>query len=268
MRFGRRILPVVLCALPGAVPMPLIEWTTRAQTRTAQNATPPAPTTVPETRPQAGVRTTRAAGVTVEKSEVVVERKQFDRRHPPPELPPLGRSAAITQSRFGCAVSAQYAVVTRAPGRGRRGVARGRYTAMARIDSVQVKLNLHVTVWVPRNARPQLVAHEEGHRVIAERIYHDAAVAAAVAEARKLIGRTTTAGGDNCEDDAIAAHAEAKEKFCDAYLDATSSWSTRVGNRYDELTSHGKRSDPGVDEAIRIAFEQEPQVTGARSASR
>jgi hypothetical protein len=203
----------------------------------------------------------------VERSEVVVERKQFDPRNPPPEMPPLSaRADAVTQSRFGCAASVQYTVVSRRPeGRGRRGVQRGGCTATARVDSMRVTLDLDVTIWVPTNARPKLVAHEEGHCVISDRVYHDAAAAAALAEAQKLIGRTVTARGDNCDAAADAAIKEANEQFCQAYLDATSGWSTRVGNRYDALTSHGKRSDPGVDEAIRLAFEREPQqVESAR----
>jgi hypothetical protein len=103
------------------------------------------------------------------------------------------------------------------------------------------------------------VEHEEGHRVISERIYNEEAPAVARAEAQKLVGRTVTASGANCGAAADAAIKEANEQFCKAYLDATSGWSTRVGTRYDDLTSHGKRSTPDVEEAIRRAFELEPQ---------
>jgi hypothetical protein len=42
-------------------------------------------------------------------------------------------------------------------------------------------------------------------------------------------------------------------------MDATSGWSARLGNRYDEITDHGKRNRPGVDEAVRQVFEQVPK---------
>ena len=42
----------------------------------------------------------------------------------------------------------------------------------------------------------------------------------------------------------------------------------RVGNRYDEITSHGKRSDPPVDEAIRQIVRGEPQRGNCIAAHR
>jgi hypothetical protein len=273
MRVSRRILPWVLCASPALLLSgPLFAQRTPAQTTTtrqtperatSERTMPEQPTVEQATADEATpVQIVRGRGVTVERSPVVVTRKRFDPRDPPAEMPPLGPNAdAITQSRFGCAASVQYTVVSRRPeGRGRRGVERGGCTATARVDSVRVTLDLDVTIWVPTTARPKLVAHEEGHRVISERVYDDAAADAALAEAQKLVGRTVTARGDNCEAAADAAIKAANEEFCQAYLDATSAWSTRVGNRYDDITSHGKRSDPGVDEAIRQSFEQEPQV--------
>ena len=287
MRVSRRILPPLLpairplvrCALPAALLAPLLAGASRAQIAPARatpaqatptQATRPQATHAQATRPQGGVQTTRARGVTVEKSEVTVRRRRFDRRNPPPDMPPLGpRADAVTQSRFGCAASVQYSVVSRRPdARGRRGAERGGCTATARVESMQVKLDLDVTIWVPTNARAKLVAHEEGHRVISERVYDDAAAAVALAEAQKLIGHTVTARGDNCDAAADAAIREANEKFCQAYLEATSGWSTRVGNRYDDVTDHGKRSDPGVDEAIRVSFEREPQREPQEEAAR
>ena len=208
----------------------------------------------------------RSRGMTVEKAVVVVEHRTFDLRRPPPDMPPLGGHAdAVTQSRFGCAASVQYSVTNRrSDARGRRGVTRGGCTAAARIESVQVNVDLTVTVWVPAGARTKLVAHEEGHRVISERIYNEEATAAAQRAAQKLVGTTVTASGADCQAAADAAIKEANEQTCREYLDATSGWATRVGDRYDALTDHGKRTEPGVDEAIRRAFELEPRPEAAR----
>ena len=206
----------------------------------------------------APARVTRSGGVTVEQKAAAVQRRRFDPFNPPPALPPMGDDAdAVTQSRFGCAASVEYTIVSRTGARGRRGVRRG-CTATARIDSIHVTLDLAVTVWVPNRAGPRLVAHEEGHRVISERVYDEFAAAAARAEAMKRIGQTVTASGDDCQAAADAAIRQANEEFCRAYLDATSGWATRVGNRYDVLTGHGKRDNPKADDAIRLAFEQEP----------
>jgi hypothetical protein len=263
MRVSRGMWALVLLAGPGllygALPGPM------APAQPAPTQPAPAQQSSVASAPKR-VEATRGRGVTVERSAVVVKRNRFDPRDPPAEMPPLGPNAdAVTQSRFGCAASVQYTVVGRRPdARGRRGVERGGCTATARIDSVQVTLDLDVTIWVPVNARRKLADHEEGHRVISERVYDDASAAAALAEAQKLVGRTVTARGDTCQAAADAAIKEANERFCQAYMDATSAWATRVGNRYDEITSHGKRSDPPIDEAIRRAFEQEPQVQAAR----
>lgn len=193
-----------------------------------------------------------AQSVTVDRTDAAVERRRFDPGRPPPDMPPLAGADAVTQSRFGCSAVVQYTVLSRR--RNRRG---GGCTATARIESVEVKLDLGVTIWLPTTARRKLIEHEEGHRVISERVYNDHAAAAAQAEARKLVGRTVTATGNDCQSAVDAAVRAANEQFCKAYLDATSGWSTRVGNRYDELTDHGKRNRPGVDEAIRLSFEQE-----------
>src|SRR5438093_737854 len=85
------------------------------------------------------------------------------------------------------------------------------------------------------------------------------ATAAAQKAAQKLVGRTVTAGGANCQAALDAAIKDANEQLCRDYLDLTSGWSTRLGDRYDELTDHGKRSRPDVEEAIRQSFELEPR---------
>src|SRR5690349_18818757 len=112
------------------------------------------------------------ARVTVEKAPVVVVRRTFDRANPPKEMPPLGpRADAITHIRFGCSANASYEVTSRRHDTSRRRGAAGGCTATARINDLDVRLELEITIWVPRGARPKLVNHEEGHRVIAERIY-------------------------------------------------------------------------------------------------
>jgi hypothetical protein len=49
---------------------------------------------------------------------------------------------------------------------------------------------------------------------------------------------------------------DANHKFCETYLQATSGWSGRVGDIFDDITDHGRRDNP-VDEAIAEAFERD-----------
>jgi hypothetical protein len=193
-----------------------------------------------------------SARVKVEKTPPVVTRRTFDPRNPPKDMPPLGRDAdAVTHFKFGCATSASYAVTSRQ--RDRRS---GDSTATARINDLTVKLDLEITIWLPRGARPKLVEHEEGHRVIAERIYATADEPAR-REAQKWIGRSVTGRGRTAAAAADEAVRDANHQFCQAYLDATSGWSGRVGDLYDDITDHGRRNPPAVDEAIAMAFEQD-----------
>ena len=195
-----------------------------------------------------------ARGVTVEQAPVVVVRKTFDRRNPPPDMPPLGRRAdALTHFKFGCSTNATYEVTSRRRDTSRRRGGTGGCTATARINDVDIRLELEITIWVPRGARRKLVDHEEGHRVIGERVYQTAERVARE-EGTKLIGRSVTGKGADCAAAADAAVKDANHGFCAAYLERTSGWSSRVGDLYDEITDHGRRDDPPVDEAIAMAF--------------
>jgi hypothetical protein len=202
----------------------------------------------------ATAQVTRGNGVTVQKSEPLVQRKTFDSRNPPPDMPALGpRADAITEPKFGCTAAVYSSFISRARDES------GKCTVTKRIESVEVHVDLTVTIWTPTWAKQKLIDHEEGHREIAERVYGEIAAAAARSEAEKLVGKTITASGDDCEAAAAAAVKEAVQAFSRAYMDATADWASRVGNRYDEITRHGKRDEPNVEEAIRQAFEREPR---------
>ena len=195
------------------------------------------------------------ARVNVEKVPVVVVRKTFDRRNPPKDMPPLGpRADAVTHFRFGCSTNAGYEVTSRRRDTSRRRGGGG-CTATARINDLEVRLELEITIWLPRGARQKLIDHEEGHRVIGERVYETAERVARDA-ARQWVGRSVTGKGENCAAAADAAVREANHRLCEAYLAGTSGWSGHVGDLYDRLTDHGRRDAPGVEEAIELAFER------------
>lgn len=192
-----------------------------------------------------------ARPVKVNKRKVVVVRNTFDPRNPPKEMPPLGPGAdAITHFKFGCGTRASYEVT------GQR-QERGACVCSARINDMDVDLDLEITVWVPTNARKKLIDHEEGHREIGEMVYQKADEYAR-AEARKFVGRTVTGRGRTRLAAAETAVKSANHDFCEAYLQLTAVWADRVGNRYDEITNHGRRNPPSVEDAIAEAFEREP----------
>src|SRR5688572_8122863 len=173
----------------------------------------------PSARPPSA-RPDSVRGFKVEKTPPVITRKTFDPRNPPKEMPPLGpRADAVTHFRFGCATNASYETTSRRPDR-----RRGECTATARINELTARLELEITIWVPRGARQALVDHEEGHRVIAERVY-ETAEKAARAEAAKWVGRSVTGKAGNCAAAADAAVRDANHRFCQGYLEATSGWS-------------------------------------------
>jgi hypothetical protein len=210
-----------------------------------------------------------SAGVSVHKTKVVVVRKTFDRRDPPKDMPPLGpRADAVTHLKFGCSASAAYEVTSRRHDTSRRrGPGSAGCTATAVVNDLDVRVDLEITIWVPRGARQKLIDHEEGHRVIGERAYETAERAAREA-ARRWIGKSVTGTAANCAAAADAAVREVNEQLCKSYLEATSGWSSRVGDRYDDITDHGRRDNPPVAEAIELAFERDAADRDADLANR
>ena len=195
-------------------------------------------------------------GVAVERDAVVVERRQFEPRRPPAELPPMGPVAdAITEVSFACARSINSTVVSRR--RVRSGNAGRRCVAVVRVDGLTVKLDLKVTIWLPVGARRKLVAHEEGHRIIAERIYNEFAEDAARRAAAQWVGRTVTGEAADGPAAVDAALKTANDAFAESYWKDTADLHARVGARYDQLTDHGRRRDVGEAEAIEQAFREE-----------
>ena len=192
--------------------------------------------------------------VSVQKKPVVVERKTFDPRNKPAEMPPLNAGElAITVSQYDC--GAEVELVTR------RGKTRdGRHTLTYTVNSVRMVIALKVVIWNPTNATEKLKAHEEGHREISETVYKTAE-AHAKAAARKLDGRRIVGEGDTpaaarkAADEAMQA---ANKQVCEEYIELTSRTGVRVQNTYDELTGHGTKPI-GEKEAIQQAFAKEAE---------
>ena len=190
---------------------------------------------------------TARADVTIERKPATVERRTFDPAHPPSDMPPLKENeAALTESKFDCKVGMNYRVISH------KHQPDG-CEATLQVQGIHVDLELTVTIWLPENAPAKLVAHEEGHRRIAERIYAGAEqIARAIA--KPLDGKRVTAIGPDCAAADKQASDSAATDFCKEYLRQTVTATSRVGGIYDDLTAHGTRAEPAEDEAIRQAF--------------
>jgi len=198
------------------------------------------------------------ASVTIKRQPPVIEHKSFDPAHPPTEMPHLNAGeAAVTESLFNCSVHTSYHVFSQTGGD-------GGCRSSVKIDAVQVDLQLKVTIWLPDNAPAKLIAHEEGHRRIAEKLYGQRALKAAQSSAAKSDGQHFTGTGKNCDEAVNAAVDQSDAGICQTYLNQTGSAAARVGDIYDDLTSHGTNMKLPEDEAIREAFEQFEQESHAK----
>ncbi|HEY2585153.1 MAG TPA: hypothetical protein VGI81_05255 [Tepidisphaeraceae bacterium] len=189
------------------------------------------------------------ADVTVDRQPTVVERRTFDPAHRPADMPPLqGNEAAVTESKFDCKVGMDYRVLDH--NRRPDGCA-----ATLQIRGIHIELQLKVLIWLPEHAPAKLVAHEEGHRRIAERVYAQAEQAAR-AIARPIDGKRVTGDGADCAAAEKRATESTADGFCKECLRQTATTAGRVGDVYDDLTAHGTRAEPAEDEAIRQAFQK------------
>lgn len=189
--------------------------------------------------------------IVVDRQPATVERVTFDPRNPPANMPKLHPGeAALCQMNFNCRVQLKYEIVEQ----GMSSSGAGRATVTAHVKRIQMTLTLHDTIYVPRGGNAKIRAHEEGHRIINERVYDDDAERVARAAALAVLTQTWRGTGDDASAAGKAATDEAVKKLCDAYLAGTADKAHRVGQIYDELTDHGRNTRVTEAEAIRQAF--------------
>ena len=82
---------------------------------------------------------------------------------------------AWCQSFFNCTVKLKYEIV------GQQSEPDGRVTVQAKVQRVSVVLTLSDTIYLPKPRTQKLMAHEEGHRRINERVYRETGPATTVA---------------------------------------------------------------------------------------
>jgi hypothetical protein len=194
--------------------------------------------------------------IIIERREPTVERLTFDPKNPPPDMPPLeSGEAALCQFNFNCTVNLKYEVVEQSNDSGGGGSdgRGGESSVAAHVRQIRITLTLHNKIYLPRGAPPKIRAHEEGHRIINERVYEQAE---RVARRAALEVLTQTWRGRGADGDAAgkAATDVAVRQLCDAYLAGTAGKASRVGDIYDDLTDHGRNTRLTEADAIRQAF--------------
>ena len=192
------------------------------------------------------------ATVKVDKKPPVVERKTFDPRHPPKEMPTLHAGEdAVTSYELDSTTEISVSITKHdLPG--------GKCRMVYFVRSVKVTMTCHITVWLPEGASVKLKAHEEGHREITETEYKTAEVPVRKL-AEKVDGRNVVGEAEDCEKAANEKLEALNRTIGEGYRHAVVEPTGRVQAIYDELTAHGTKTDPDEKTAIRQSFEKQTE---------
>lgn len=190
-----------------------------------------------------------SAGFTLTLSPPTVARVTFDPQAPPPKMPTLGPDeTAVAIAEFRVAVGVEVM------SGGSERLADGSRRAKVTVTNVQVDTTLHTTIYLPPDATSSLAAHEEGHRLVAERVY-----AAAETPFRALVepylGRVLTGDGETLDAARDAATRDLVEELSGAWLAHTHGISEPTNILYDEITDHG-RAVIAADDAVELALQR------------
>ncbi|MBV8780835.1 MAG: hypothetical protein JO353_05495 [Phycisphaerae bacterium] len=206
-----------------------------------------------------GAATTSESPIVIDHEPPVATRIMFDRFHKNPNMPATQPGeAALTQSNFECAVSIKYQVMSQHK-------TGDQWHVMVRIGQAHVHTALVDTIYLPQMAPVELRAHEEGHRVMNERVYEEGESIAQQAAGKLLDGEWPGEGKD-VDAAGKAATNRAIAKFSDVYLQHTSRRASALGDIYDKLTNHGRNSLI-VANAIKLSFEEERKIAATQPAT-
>jgi hypothetical protein len=180
---------------------------------------------------------------------------RYDPQHPSAQLPTtFPDEVGVTVSEFGCSAKVIGTIVDQSQA--------GKITRVrVRVDSVQITLGLDVNEWIAQNSGSKILAHENGHRIIAEHFYAHADVPA-VAIGRTLIGRQFSGSGPDAPAAAKQAMDQAATQITQQYMTAVRDPSQQVQEAYDRITAHGTNNIEELD-AINQALSDTAKVQAA-----
>lgn len=129
------------------------------------------------------------------------------------------------------------------------------------IKAVDVELALPITIWLPEGANEEVIAHENGHVAICERLYKDANVFASEA-ARSVVGQTFEGHGDSLQAACQLALNKASLLLARRYSEKTVDVVNQVSQYYDQLTP--QHPEPKyVSSSVDAAFQLHERVLKA-----
>ena len=182
------------------------------------------------------------SAVRVKREEPVVERREFDPRRPPIDMPPLTPpEAGVCRTTFELDAGVKYSAEPLSHN-----------TARIYVDELDIVTRVRFDIFTVEGGPAKLHAHEEGHRAIGEHYYKDAA---RIAEdiGRRLIGAMFEGRGDDVEGAQRDAFAKVVGEIERAYMARMRVPSAAANERFDDITRHGL--DPiGEAEAVALAI--------------
>jgi hypothetical protein len=187
-----------------------------------------------------------AEAPTITKQPVDFVNRTFDPENPPPDMPQLAPGElAVCDSNFLSNASvggdahetdSAHAIVT--------------------VTSVNVNLQLNVTIWVPANASQHVVEHEQGHREISEHFYRDAdKLAKKIAD--KYLGRKFSISGADLRAELSKSLQKMGDEITEEYSRELNPNPTQL--RYDAITDHS-RNDVSAKDAVAQALNENGQI--------
>jgi hypothetical protein len=181
-----------------------------------------------------------APGPVINKQPVHFAIRTFDPAAPPADMPPLsgGENAACDSNFLSNAsvggltrqTDARHATVT--------------------ITTIQVALQLHITIWLPTGAAQRVIEHEDGHRQISE-YYYQTADKLAERIAASYMGRQADITGPDLD-------AESSKWLQQMAAEITAEYNKELNpgptqQLYDTITDHS-RNAVIVQEAVAAAI--------------
>jgi len=186
-----------------------------------------------------------AAAPTIVKQPENFANRTFDPENPPSDMPQLATDElAVCDSNFlsnanvggeARQTDSTHAIVT--------------------VTSVNVNLQLDITIWVPATATQHAVEHEQGHREISEHFYEAADKVAAQIAATHLGTKFLISGTD--------LHAELSKSLQRLGADITAQYNRELNPgptqlRYDAITDHS-RNEVSAKHAVAQALSENAQ---------
>jgi hypothetical protein len=177
---------------------------------------------------------------TITKQPVNFASRTFDPENPPSDMPQLAPGElAVCDSNFlsnanvggeAHETDSTHAIVT--------------------VTSVNVNLQLNVTIWVPANSLQHVMEHEQGHREISEHFYQDAdKLAAKIAD--KYMGRKFSISGTDLQSELSKELQKMGDEITAEYSRELNPNPTQL--RYDAITDHS-RNDVSAKDAVARAL--------------